>query len=455
MSFTQFFSRDNFDPYTQADAPNDNDHLWKAPVASEPIQTVMSLPGSKSLTARELLLAALADRPSMLHSPLISDDTQAMIEALASLGTTIELQKTDHPFGDDLLIIPAEELIGSTTIQCNQAGTVMRFVPPLACLSLGPTVFDVHHSAKKRPILPLLEALKQLGADINVLPNGVFPFTIHGTGELRGGFASINASLSSQFISALLLAAPRFTQGLHLKHTGKRLPSLPHIDMTINCLKHRGVEVQRPSKNEWIISPTPLRSLDVTIEPDLSNAAPFLAAAVATQGTLTITGWPETTTQVGARLSDLLSAFGASIIYEKGTLTVTGPETIQGVNLDLSTAGELAPTLVALASLAQEPSHITGISHIRHHETDRLSALCEQINALGGNLTEEEDGVHIQPGTLHGGVWKTYHDHRMATAGALIGLVTEGIAIENIKTTAKTLPQFRDLWEQMLQKEYS
>ncbi|WP_223694730.1 3-phosphoshikimate 1-carboxyvinyltransferase [Leifsonia poae] len=443
------YSAPEFDPY------GDNTHeepntLWPAPVASGPLNASVSLPGSKSLTARELVLAALADGPSLLRSPLHSRDTVNMVEALRSLGVTIEERPASGEFGADLLVTPADELLGSTTIDCGQAGTVMRFVPPLAGLALGPTLFDADDSARRRPMGSIVSSLRDLGVDINDDGRGSLPFTVHGTGSVTGGAITIDASSSSQFVSALLLSASRFENGLDLTHVGERLPSLPHIAMTIVTLAARGVVVDSPDVGRWVVQPGPIAALDVDIEPDLSNAAPFLAAAVVTGGSVTITGWPASTTQVGADLADLLPLFGATVARDGDRLTVTGGESIPGVTIDLSTGGELAPALVAIAALADGPSEIVGIGHIRHHETDRLAALAAEINGLGGRVTELPDGLRIEPQPLHGGVWRSYEDHRMATAGAIIGLAVPGVEIENVATTAKTLPQFTQLWQRMV-----
>ena len=445
------YSAPEFDPYgdNRADEPNT---LWPAPVAAGPLTASVSLPGSKSLTARELVLSALADGPSLLRAPLHSRDSENMVEALRALGVTIEAKKGTSEFGDDLLVTPAEELLGSTTIECGQAGTVMRFVPPIAGLALGPTMFDADDSARGRPMSSIISSLRDLGVDVNDDGRGSLPFTVHGTGAVRGGAITIDASSSSQFVSALLLSASRFDDGIDLRHSGERLPSLPHIEMTIDTLAARGVAVESPEVGRWIVSPGTIAARDVDIEPDLSNAAPFLAAAVVTGGSVTFTGWPERTTQVGADLAELLPLFGATVTRDGDRLTVTGGEGIPGVQLDLTTGGELAPALVAIAALADGPSEITGIGHIRHHETDRLAALVTEINGLGGAVTELEDGLRIEPRPLTGGVWRSYEDHRMATAGAIIGLVVPGVEIENVATTAKTLPQFTQLWTRMVEE---
>jgi 3-phosphoshikimate 1-carboxyvinyltransferase len=447
------YSKPEFNPYGD-NAPDDSAALWAAPTATGPLAASLSLPGSKSLTNRELVLSALADSPSLLRAPLQSRDSDLMVAALRQLGTRIDAVPGSGDHGDDLRITPGE-LLGSTTIDCGLAGTVMRFLPPVAALALGPTTFDGDAGARRRPMATTITSLRALGADINDDGRGVLPFTVHGTGSLTGGEIAIDASTSSQFVSGLLLSAARFENGLHLRHSGQRLPSLPHIEMTIATLAARGVAVASPTQGEWIVSAGPISGAEIDIEPDLSNAAPFLAAALVAGGSVTITGWPAHTTQVGARLTELLPLFGAEITVQGDRLTVTAPgirrgagnsSGLMGITADLSAAGELVPNLVALAALADTPSTITGIGHIRHHETDRLAALAAEINGLGGHVTEFEDGLQIDPRPLHGGVWRTYEDHRMATTGAIIGLVVPGVEIENIATTGKTLPQFASLW---------
>ncbi|MBX0300848.1 3-phosphoshikimate 1-carboxyvinyltransferase [Cryobacterium sp. 1639] len=438
------YSKPEFDPYGDS-SPEETDALWPAPVAPGALAATLSLPGSKSLTNRELVLSALADSPSLLRSPLHSRDSDLMVAALRQLGTTIDTVDGAGEYGPDLRITPGE-LFGSTTIDCGLAGTVMRFLPPVAALALGPTTFDGDAGARRRPMKTTISSLRALGADINDDGRGGLPFTVHGTGSLDGGDVTIDASSSSQFVSGLLLAAPRLTNGLRLRHSGERLPSLPHIEMTIHTLAERGVTVTSDEVGVWNVAPGPIHGAEVDIEPDLSNAAPFLAAALVAGGSVTITGWPATTTQVGAHLAELLPLFGATVTVDGDRLTVTGTGRITGVDLDLSTGGELAPTLVGLAALADSPSTITGIGHIRHHETDRLAALATEINNLGGHVTELPDGLAIEPRPLHGGTWHSYDDHRMATTGALLGLVVAGVEVEDIGTTAKTLPQFAELW---------
>lgn len=445
----QRYSAPQFNPYGD-DSPVAADEPWVAPRASAPVDAVLSLPGSKSLTNRELVLSALAEGPSTLRAPLHSRDSDLMVEALRALGTTIEPLAGGGEYGPDLAITPAEELFGSTTIDCGLAGTVMRFLPPVAALALGPTTFDGDEGARRRPMATTISSLRALGVDIGDDARGALPFTVHGTGRVAGGALTIDASSSSQFVSGLLLSAARFESGLDLAHEGARLPSQPHIDMTLAAVRARGVDATADAAGRWSVRPGAIAGAEVAIEPDLSNAAPFLAAALVTGGRVTITGWPARTTQVGADLAELLPLFGATVERVGDRLTVTGGSGIRGVSIDLSTGGELAPPLVALAALADGPSEITGIGHIRHHETDRLAALAAEINALGGEVTELDDGLAITPRPLHGGVWSSYADHRMATAGALIGLAVDGVKVDDIATTAKTLPQFPELWRRML-----
>jgi 3-phosphoshikimate 1-carboxyvinyltransferase len=450
------YSGPTFSPYGDDNPePVETDGLWAAPRALGPLAASLQIPGSKSLTNRELILASLAAGPSLLRSPLHSRDTALMIEALRSLGVSIVEVEGAGIFGPDLLITPGE-LEGGNAIDCGLAGTVMRFIPPLAALALGPVAFDGDPHARKRPMRTTVDALRALGVDVNDDGRGALPFSLYGTGAVAGGAISIDASASSQFVSGLLMAAPRFTNGLRLTHTGDHLPSLPHIEMTIATLAARGVVVETPEPGVWVVPHAEIQARDVDIEPDLSNAAPFLAAALIAGGTVTIEGWPRTTTQVGANLEQLLPMFGASVSRDDNSLTVNGGAgliggaTLSGVDLrgDIE-VGELAPTIVTLAALASEPSRIVGIGHLRGHETDRLAALAAEINGLGGSVHELPDGLEIEPATLGGGTWHTYKDHRMATSGALIGLAVDGVTVEDVATTAKTLPQFVELWTSM------
>jgi 3-phosphoshikimate 1-carboxyvinyltransferase len=432
-----------------------SDENWPAPISASPISATVSVPGSKSLTNRELVLSALADGPSVLRRPLQSRDSDLMREALGKLG--VACRDASEATTDTIVVSPGP-LTGNSTIDCGLAGTVMRFVPSLAALVTGDVTFDGDEGARRRPMATTIDSLRQLGVEVTDGGRGTLPFTVHGTGRVRGGDITIDASQSSQFVSGLLLSAARFDEGLTLRHSGEALPSMPHIDMTLACLRARGVTVSTPEPGVWRVEPGPISGRDVIIEPDLSNAAPFLCAAVVAGGSVTIPDWPGATTQVGADLTEYLPMFGATATRDERGLTVDGGRglrggaPIPGVSLDLSTGGELAPALVALAALSHEPSEFHGIAHLRGHETDRLAALVTEINALGGNATELDDGIRIEPAALHGGVWHTYHDHRMATAGAIIGLAVDDVEVEDIATTAKTLPDFPRMWAEMVGK---
>ncbi|WP_327109835.1 3-phosphoshikimate 1-carboxyvinyltransferase [Nocardia sp. NBC_01730] len=417
--------------------------FWPAPHVDVPVHATVTLPGSKSITNRALILAALADGPSTITGALRSRDTNLMIAALCALGARIEGD------GDTLSVTPAA--LRGGTVDCGLAGTVMRFLPSVAALASGDVAFDGDEQARIRPLRTILDALRSLGADID---GDALPFTVHGTGALRGGTVTIDASGSSQFVSGLLLSAARFAEGLVVHHDGKALPSMPHIEMTVEMLRRADVRVQAPADNRraqiWTVEHGPIRAVDWEVEPDLSNATPFLAAAAVTGGEVSIPHWPRLTTQPGDVIREILVRMGADARIFDGVLTVHGPDRLAGIDIDLHDVGELTPTVAALAALADSPSSLRGIAHLRGHETDRLAALSTEINRLGGRVTETEDGLEIVPAELHGGKWHSYADHRMATAGAILGLRLPGIEIEDIGTTAKTLPNFVSLWERML-----
>ncbi len=414
---------------------------WSAPQARG-FKASIRLPGSKSLTNRELVLSALADKPSTLLDPLYSRDSQLMIEALKSLGTTFEKSA-------NRLIVTPGKLVGPAKIDCGLAGTVMRFIPPLAALASGEITFDGDAQARRRPMATTIDSLRKLGVSVSAEGDGL-PFSISSSGNVQGGELSIDASASSQFVSGLLLAGARYEKGLLIHHSGESVPSLPHIDMTLVCLAQRGVDAQRVSNSSWRVEPGAIAGIEVEIEPDLSNAGPFLAAALVTDSQVNIP-WPENTTQVGDQFRKLLSEMGAEVEYKNKQLSVRGTGKILGIQADLSEAGELVPTIAAIAALASTPSELTGISHLRGHETDRLAALVAEINGIGGRAIELADGIKIEPSKLTGGLWKTYEDHRMATAGAIIGLRVAGIEIQDISVTSKTMPNFSQLWQEMLE----
>ncbi len=422
--------------------------FWCAPQPAGPLSWTQEVPGSKSMTNRALILAALADSPSIIYNPLVSRDTDLMKEALQAMGVGIS------EWGPHLRVTPGQ--LHGATVDCGLAGTIMRFLPPVAALADGPVVIDGDPYARKRPMSTMTMALRELGVDIegDSLPLSITP---HGIPE--GAEVTIDASASSQFVSGLLLAGARYRNGISVRHEGGTVPSQPHILMTIGMLRDAGVHVVAGEDN-WVVRPGKIDGREWYIEPDLSNATPFLAAAAVAGGSVSIPNWPEETDQPGDAFRGILEQMGAQVEYvpqaprQDPYLQVTGPQEglacLRGIDLDMGDIGELTPTVAALCALASTPSTLTGIAHLRGHETDRLAALATEINGLGGNVTELDDGLRITPAPLHGGQWHSYADHRMATAGAIIGLAVDGVEVEDIDTTSKTLPGFAKMWEAMI-----
>ncbi|WP_439029686.1 3-phosphoshikimate 1-carboxyvinyltransferase [Gordonia terrae] len=421
---------------------------WSAPTCTHDLDGTVDLPGSKSITNRALVLAALADGPSTVRGALRSRDTDLMLAALEALGVEVRVD----PANDTTVSLVPGPLRGAD-VDCGLAGTVMRFLPPVAALASGPVRFDGDPHARVRPQTTILDALRGLGVSVD---GDRLPFTVDGAGRVPGGEVVIDASGSSQFVSGLLLSAARFDEGVLVRHVGPPVPSTPHIDMTVDMLATAGIAVDASEPDVWRVEPGPIRAVDWTVEPDLSNAAAFLAAAAVTGGVVRVPHWPAVTTQPGARIADVLAEMGCTVEHLDGTLSVRGPRVLHGVDLDLRDIGELTPTIAALCALADGVSELSGIAHLRGHETDRLAALTKEITRLGGSCAETDDGLRIT-GTagntatsLHGGTWESYADHRMATAGAIIGLVTPDVRVSDIETTSKTLPDFPGMWQRML-----
>ena len=418
-----------------------------------PVDISVVIPGSKSVTNRALILAAQAKSPSTLRRPLVSRDSELMVAGLKALGIGIE-ETTAVVDGNEELqwIITPAPMRGGERVDVGNAGTVMRFLPPLAALATGEVIFDGDPRSYERPLGPVIKALEELGVSIDHDNRYSLPLKLHGTGKISGGEITIDASESSQFLSALLLVAPSFTNGITVKHKGGSLPSMPHIEMTVEMLRQFGASVDvDPVAQTWSVKSGALHGLDLVIEPDLSNASPFLSIAMVCGGRVAIADWPMKTTQPGDQLRTIFSDMGAEFSFGDNGLTIIGTGKISGIDVDLHDVGELTPSIAALCALADSPSHLRGIGHLRKHETDRLAALTREINALGGHVIEEETALHITPAPLHAGVFHTYDDHRLATAGAVLGLVIEGIEVENIATTRKTLPDFPGLWSSLLQ----
>lgn len=414
---------------------------WPAPLAAAPVTARVAVPGSKSETNRALVLAALAQGPSTIANGLDARDTRLMRDALRTLGVGIEES------ADGWRVTPPATFRGGGEVACGLAGTVMRFVPPLAALADGPVRFDGDPQAYARPMGPVLGALADLGARVE---GDRLPFTVDGGPGLRGGVVTVDASTSSQFVSGLLLVGARLPAGLELRHVGPPVPSLPHIAMTVAMLRDRGVAVDDSRADRWVVAPGPVAARDVAVEPDLSNAAPFLAAAAVTGGRVTVPHWPATTLQPGDQLREILAGFGARVSLAGDGLTVEGTDEIWGVDLDLAGASELTPVVAAVAALASGASHLSGIAHIRGHETDRLAALEAELGGLGARVHQTADGLAVHPRLLGGATFRTYADHRMAQAGAVLGLVVPDVVLDDVSCTAKTMPTFVALWEAML-----
>ena len=431
---------------------NNNAH-WPALFrGSQPVEAFVVIPGSKSVTNRALILAAQADSPSILRRPLVSRDSELMVAGLRALGVGIEEKNVKTEGVEELQwTVTPGPLRGGVKIDVGNAGTVMRFLPPLAALATGDVAFDGDPRSYERPLGPVIKALEELGVSVEHDGRYSLPLKLHGNGKIPGGALTIDASASSQFLSALLLVAPSFENGIVATHKGGQLPSMPHIEMTVDMLRSFGAQVEvDTAAQSWSVKPGKLHGQELVIEPDLSNAAPFLSLAMVCGGSVTIADWPKTTTQPGDQLRSIFTQMGAKISMDQRGLTLTGTGVIHGIDIDLHDVGELTPSIAAVAALADSPSHLRGIAHLRLHETDRLAALTREINALGGDVVEEESALHITPAPLHGGVFHTYDDHRLATAGAVLGLVVPGIEVENIATTRKTLPDFPGLWSSLL-----
>lgn len=444
---------------------------WAAPKLQHALDREVVIPGSKSATARALVVAGLSDGPSTITGGLDARDTQLMRDGLRALGVRIHTSFDPAPMADASFgaasgaaplasavwrVSPPQEFTSSGAIDCGLAGTVLRFLTPVAAMARGRTYIHGDPAMSARPIRPLLDALVDIGAQIPDDADAV-PLTVIGRPDLPGGPVVIDSSSSSQFVSGLLLSAARFRNGLDLRHVGPTLPSMPHIQMTVDILRDHGVAIEQPDPYRWVVAPGPVRAADIAIEPDLSTAAPFLCAALLTDGTVRVPHWPLDTSQPGALLLPLLEQLGARVDLaagpdgRTGTLTVSGPGRwdLPGFDIDLADASELTPVVAVLAALATGPSRIRGVGHIRGHETDRLQALEDDFTALGGDVRQTEDGLEFRPTVLHGGPWAAYADHRLAQAGALLGLVVSGVMVDDIACTSKTMPGFPTAWHEL------
>jgi 3-phosphoshikimate 1-carboxyvinyltransferase len=428
----------------------DPGRTWLAPVAAGPASARIVLPASKSITNRALVLAALSGGRATIANPLQARDTRLAAAALRAMGSGITAD------GTGWVVTPGQPAAGSrVSVDVGNAGTVMRFLPAVAALTAAAVEFDGDERARQRPVGPILAALAELGADIDDDGRGAVPFTVRGHGSVRGGAVTLDASSSSQLISGLLLAAPRFVTGVEIRHEGPPVPSAPHIAMTVRMLRAAGAEVAETGTagrpDAWRVRPGALQLGSVMVEPDLSNAGPFLAAALVTGGTITVPGWPRDSLQAAGPILDVLTRMGARCEVGADGLSISGTGQVHGITADLRDVAELAPVLTASAALACSPSVFTGLAHTRGHETDRLAALAKEINALGGDITELPDGLQITPRRLRAErPFGSYDDHRMVMAAAVLGLAVPGLRVANAQTVAKTFPEFTAVWGQML-----
>ncbi len=440
---------------------------WEAPYANHKLKACVEVPGSKSLSNRYLILAAIGTKPVVLQGLLRSRDTELMINALSTFGVECESLNQD---GTKLRVIPPEDGIfrvpDNAEVYCGLAGTVMRFVAALALFANKAVRFDGDKQAYARPMKPVLDGLEQLGAsveyhgEVGFLPFTITPYEVESkVNNSSEKVVRIDSSSSSQFISALLLVGSRIPGGLRLEHIGEKLPSMPHIRMTMDDICKAGGTVNMTSNAIWHVKESKITLANaVTVEPDLSNAAPFLGAALIAGGSVSTPNWPLSTTQPGGLLPEILKKMGAKVSFEKtsddaGIMHVESNGVIKAIpHLDLSAAGEIAPSIAAILAFASGPSELHGIAHLRGHETNRLQALVEELNRVGIGAKELEDGIRIEPSNnMHGEVMETYADHRMATFAAMLGLRIENILVKNIATTRKTIPDFPGMWHKMLE----
>jgi 3-phosphoshikimate 1-carboxyvinyltransferase len=408
------------------------------------VQSTVSLPGSKSMTARALVLAAASVGPSTLHAPLRARDTELMAAGLRALGTHVSTMD------DKRWEIRPRPLHGPAQIDVGLSGTVMRFVPPLAAVANGEVTFDGDPYARKRPMGPIVKALRELGAQIDASAADGLPLTVHGKGSLPGGEVTIDSSASSQFVSGLLLSGADYDHGVTVHHVGPPVPNAPHLRMTVQMLRAAGAAVDDSVRDVWVVAPGRLTGRAWQIEPDLSGAAPFFAAALVTGGRVTLAGWPRTSVQAVSRVREIFAALGGTVTLEEAGLTVAGTGKIHAVDVSLADIAELTPVVAALATLADGPSHLHGVGNIRYHETDRLTALATELNGLGAGVEERPDGLLITPKPLAGNHFRTYDDHRLAHAAAVIGLRVPDIHLDDVGCTAKTLPSFPHLWADLV-----
>ena len=414
------------------------DTLRVTPV-SGPLDAEIVVPGSKSLTNRALVLAALAEGTSTLRGALVADDTLAMAGAMSSLGARVVLDPelcTVAGIGGRLAPGPLE-------IDARLSGTTARFVLPVLALGEGPYVLDGDQPLRDRPLGPSIEALRRLGADVDDSDRpGHLPVVVRaGTG--RGDGVGVDGSLSSQFTSGLLLAAAAMPEGLAVELIGP-VVSRPYLDMTLAVLRDFGVDAGTDGERRLWVRPGGLRATDHRIEPDASSASYFLAAAAVCGGRVRVPDLGTSSLQGDARFADVLRAMGAVVDRGPAGTEVRGTGRLQGIDIDLTDMPDMAQTVAAVAVFADGPTTVRGVEVIRGHETDRIAAVVAELRRCGLDADEHPDGFTVHPGTPRATRVETYRDHRMAMSFAVVGLAASGIEIADPGCVAKTFPDFFD-----------
>ena len=414
--------------------------------ATQPLRGTIQPPGSKSITNRALLLAALADGTSNLSGVLDSQDTRVMVESLRRLGFLVQqdLKNCSCTVRGLAGHVPAQ----SAELWLENSGTSIRFLTSLCALGQGRYLLDGVPRMRQRPIADLVNTLQQLGAHIACQhpETGCPPLTVDGSaGSLRGGTATIQGNISSQFLSSLLMAATACPQAVHLSVIGE-LVSKPYVRMTLRMMQDFGADFLAPDDlSEFHIKPRPLQHRDYHIEPDASAASYFFAAAAVTGGSVTITGLNRNALQGDIAFVDALEQMGCLVNWQQDRITVTG-RPLHGIDIDMNAISDTAQTLAAVAVFASSPTRIRNVEHMRHKETDRIAAVVNELRRTGIHAEEHTDGLTIHPGSPQPSSIHTYEDHRMAMSFALLGLKAHGISILDPDCTAKTYPRyFHDL----------
>ncbi len=417
---------------------------WIKP-ANGPVHAVVPVPGSKSITNRLLLLAALARGTSRISGILHSDDTDVFAQALVDLGFRLTFNEDDSVciIEGSGGTIPAK----SARVWCGSAGTASRFIAAAVCTGQGRYVLDATPQMRRRPMTPLIDALTSQGARIRVPPevDTLMSIETHG---LTGGLLTLGGTqVSSQYLSALLMAAPMAKTPLEIQTA---VPvSRPYVDMTCGLMSQFGVQVDQEGYERFCIpAPTTYQGSDHVIEPDASTASYFFAAAAVTGGTVTVNNLSRVgSVQGDVRFLDVLEKMGCTVDSNNKSVTVTGPPRLNGITVDMSQISDTVMTLACIAPYADSPTTIENIGHIRVKESDRISALADGLSRMGISFDETETSLTVYPSSTKGGVIDSYEDHRIAMAFAIAGLVTPGVGIQGADCVVKTCPQFFDLLE--------